>query len=119
MKAKEYYEKYKTGLASAEEKTYLTAAQGFISELLTEAKTIADARHVKFDRGFIPVLRELNEKYKAVVRMFEKEYGGSPIKPDGFELVLEARFPGIMGKLGGRDPRRKVDTHTREGFSDA
>lgn len=115
MKAKEYYEKYKAGLVSVEDKTYLTAAQGFISELMAEAKAIADTRHVRFDKGFIPVLRELNGKYKAVVRMFEKEYGVSPIKLNGFELVLESHFPGIMGKLDARSLRGKVDTHTREG----
>lgn len=78
MKAKEYYEKYKTGLVSADDKTYLPAACGIITELLGETKTVMAARHVKYDKGLIPILREQNDKYKAIVRMFEKEYGAAP-----------------------------------------
>ena len=115
MKAKEDYEKYKAGLVSADEKVSLPAARGIITELMDEIGAVAKARHVQFDRGIIPIFREQNEKYKAVVRLFEKEYGASPIRMDGFELVLESPFPGIMGKLDARSLRGKVDTHTREG----
>jgi len=119
MKAKEYYEKYKTGLASADKETYLSAARGIITELLDETKAVVEARHVKFDRGFIPILREQNDKYKAIVRLFEKEFGASPVRMDGFEIVLESHFPGVVEKMKGRAPRGKIDTHTREGVSDA
>ena len=116
MKAKEYYEKYKAGLLSADNEKYLPAARGLIYDLLDESKAVAEARHVRFDRGFIPVLREQIGKYKAIVRMFEKDYGVSPIRADGFEQVLEEYVPGVLKKT--REPRsasRKVDTHTREG----
>ena len=115
MKAKEYYEKHKAGLINVDKETALTATLGLIYELMNEVEAIVKARHVKYDRGFIPILREQNDKYKAIVRMFEKEYGASPIRTDGFELVLENRFPGITEKLRGpRSASRKVDTHTRE-----
>ena len=119
MKAKEYYEKYKTGLASADNETYLPAARGIIVDLLNETKAVMEARHVKFDKGLIPILREQNDKYKAIVRLFEKEYGASPLREDGFELVLENRFPGVMKEMKGRSGRRNLHTHTREGVSDA
>ena len=119
MKAKEYYEKYKAGLVSADEKVSLPAARGIITELMDEIGAVAKARHVQFDRGIIPIFREQNEKYKAVVRLFEKEYGASPIRMDGFELVLEKHFPGVVEKMKGRAARGKIDTHTREGVSDA
>lgn len=96
MKAKEYYEKYKDGLASEDRDTYLPAAHGLLSDLFLEAEEISRVRHVKFDRGAIPILREQNDKYKAIVRMFHKEFGYSPLKPDGFELVLEEKFPGVV-----------------------
>ena len=101
MKAKEYYEKYKAGLISSEKETYLPAISGFISDLLNEAATVAETRHVRFDRGIIPILREQNMKYKAVIRLFEKEYGASPIRENGFEIVLEDNFPGILKKMNG------------------
>ena len=119
MKAKEYYVKYKAGLVSADDKTYLPAARGIITELLDETKKVMEARHVKYDKGLIPILREQNDKYKAVVRLFEKESGAAPIRMDGFELVLEKHFPGVVEKMKGRRARGKLHTHTREGVSDA
>lgn len=119
MKAKEYYEKHKAGLVNADKETALTATLNLIHELMNEVETVVKARHVKYDKGFIPILREQNDKYKAIVRMFEKEYGVAPIRMDGFELVLENRVPGVVELMKGRSASRKVDTHTREGVSDA
>ena len=103
MKAIEYYEKYKTGLLSEDNETYIPATQGLISDLLDESRALADKRHVQFDRGFIPILREQNEKYKAVFRLFVLDYGASPIKENGFEIILENHFPGVTEKM--KSPR--------------
>lgn len=119
MKAKEYYEKYKTELVSEDEKVQTEAILKFLNDLLTEIETLTKARHVKYDRGLFPVLKELDKKYRAVVRLFEKEFGFTPIRPDGFEIVLENRIPGVVEKMKGRAESKKLDTHTREGGSDA
>lgn len=102
MKAKDLYVKYKDGAMSQEKDVYLPAVRGLVSELIDEIKAIAEVRHVQFDRGLLPIMREQNDKYKAIVRMFEKEYGASPIKPDGFEIVLEDLFPGVTKKMRRR-----------------
>ena len=119
MKAKEYFEKYKAGLLASEDKAFVAAAQCLIYDLFTESKRIVEVRHVKSDSGFIPILKEQNDKYRAIVRMFEREYGVSPIRADGFEIILEQHFPGVVAKMKGRAPCAKVDTHTRKGLSDA
>lgn len=119
MKAKEYFEKYEAYLIYADEKVALPAAHGIVTELMDEIGAVAKARHVQFDRGIIPIFREQNEKYKAVVRLFEKKYGASPIREDGLEIVFEHHFPGVVEKMKGRAARGKIDTHTREGVSDA
>lgn len=99
MKAKDLYAKYKDGVMSQEDAVYIPAVRGLVSDLIGEIKEIAEVRHVQFDRGLLPIMREQNDKYKAIVRMFEKEYGASPIKPDGFEIVLEDLFPGVVKKM--------------------
>ena len=117
MKAKEYFEKYEAGLTDGNEENGNTAIADFLTELVQEIETIKKVRHVQCDRGFLPILKEQNDKYKAVVRMFVKKYGASPIKPEGFEMILEKNFPGmdVVGKMKNpRAPARKVDTHTRE-----
>jgi len=116
MKAQEYYEQYKDGFLNKDEAIYLDAANKFLVELFKEADELRKIRHVKYDRGFLPILREQNEKYRAVVRLFVKKHGASPIKPEGFEEILAERFPGmnVVEKMKGRAPRPEMDTHTRE-----
>ena len=99
MKAKEYYEKYKLDILSVDQGKYIPATQNFIQELFAEMQTISKARNVRFDRGFISIMKEQNDKYKAVVRLFEKEFGASPLRLDGFEMILERRFPGVLEKM--------------------
>ena len=99
MKAKEYYEKYKLDILSVDQGKYIPATQNFIQELFAEMQTISKARNVRFDRGLISIMKEQNDKYKAVVRLFEKEFGASPLRLDGFEMILERRFPGVLEKM--------------------
>ena len=116
MKAKEYYAKYKAGLMSADEEIFLSTIREFLSELFNEINTIKEARHVRFDSGFFPILREQNEKYKAVVRLFEKEYGSSPIREDGLELFLEHMMPEVVKKMKGRAAGANGHAHAHKGF---
>lgn len=96
-KAKEYYELYKVALMN-EEKT-LKAISDLIIELNAEVKELQRLRHVKFDRGLIPILKETNQKWNAIVRLFEKEFGESPIRPDGYKIFWLREMPELEGKI--------------------
>lgn len=96
-KAKEYYELYKVALMNEERATQ--ALSNLIKEFNDEVVELQKIRHVKFDRGLMPILKETNQKWNAIVQLFEKEYGASPIKPDGFKIFWLNNMPELKGKF--------------------
>lgn len=95
MKAKEYYAKYKDRIASLDDGESIQAICDMVTELSIEAKSVCDKRNVRTDCGGTAVLREMNDKYNAVCRMFEKEYGVSPIIKDGFMTYWRRQIPAL------------------------
>ena len=106
MKAKEYYEKYKDQIIGAERDNRTDAYHRFVIELNEEAKALMESRHVKRDSAFWGVIKEINAKWNAISRMFEKEYGASPLRKNGFLLItkeLLARHQKEQEKNGSAD----------------
>ena len=103
MKAREYYTKYKERIASTDDKVSLQGVCDMICELSSEAKEMITKRNIRTNRGSISVLRELNDKYNAICRMFEKEYGASPIKKDGFMSYWRNQIPELDTSLRRKD----------------
>ena len=91
MKAKDYFQKYDDGII-AEAKDPKIRTDGAIAkmfmEFFEEVNTIIEQRHIKFDRGIIPAVDEQNKKWNAVVNMFIKKYGVTPIEKDGFKTAF-------------------------------
>jgi hypothetical protein len=73
MKAKDYFTKYEQALVSSDAEECSAA--------------IAD------------MLKEMNQKWNAIVRLLEKKYGATPIVKDGFQLYWVRRMPQLMGKI--------------------
>lgn len=96
-KAQEYYELYKRALMNPEKSS--RAISDLIIELNIEVKELQKIRHVKFDRGIIPILKETNRKWNAIVCLFEKEYGASPIVRNGFRIFWLDKMPELKGKI--------------------
>lgn len=96
-KAKEYYELYKFDLMDKEKAN--KALSDLIKDLNEEVKELQQIRHVRFDRGMMPILKETNQKWNAIVRLFEKEYGASPIRADGFKIFWLSKMPELNGKI--------------------
>lgn len=92
---------------SADPEVHNAGAKDLINELWDEVKELQKIRHVKFDRGLIAILRQQNDKYKAIVRLFEKDMKLSPIREDGFEFICEKTLPGIREKMTSRASRIK------------
>lgn len=98
-KAKDYYELYKLELMSEDDETVNNALSKFIMAFNDEVSELQKIRHVRFDRGIIPIMKEMNQKWNAVVRLFEKEYGCSPIRLDGFKIFWTQSVPDFEGKI--------------------
>jgi len=64
-----------------------------------EAKILRDKRQVKTDLGFISIVKELDDKYRAFSRLASTstEY----IRPEGFRLYMEVATPELWTLLKG------------------
>lgn len=102
MKAKEYYAKYKEQITSSDDKTSLQAVGDLVLDLSMETKDLIQKRHVQSDCARVAVLREMNDKYNAICNLFEREYGVTPIKPNGFMLYWKRKMPELEKYLDRR-----------------
>lgn len=87
MKAKDYFDKYKNGLASEDKDTYVLTFREMYQEMFKECIDTTKERHVKQDSAVVAVFKEMNERYNALCRLLAKEYGNSPIKENGFAVL--------------------------------
>ena len=87
MNAKEYFEKYGEDIWEEAHDPKIRRdgpmAKMFIA-FSVEVKEIIKERNVKTDDGLMGIIRSQNQKWNAVVNLFVKQYGVSPIKRDGF-----------------------------------
>lgn len=103
MKAKELYAKYKERIASENDEESVRGLCELLADLGAETKELIAKRKVTTDCGGTAVLRELNDKYNAVCRMFERDYGASPIKKDGFMTYWRKQIPELDLRLSGKE----------------
>ena len=99
MKAKDYFAKYEQALASDNSDECSTAIAEMLNEMNSEEQNLLKVRHVKTDAGTFPIFKEMNQKWNAIVRLFEKKYGATPIVKDGFQLYWVRKMPQLMGKI--------------------
>lgn len=99
MKAKQYFEKHQQEMTCGDEKRVQAAINQLVLELNDEAKDMLKARNVNTDRAAVSILRELNDKYNAVIGLFEKHYGASPLMRDGYLNLWKNRIPTIQQYL--------------------
>ena len=99
MKAKDYFAKYEQALASDNSDECSTAIAEMLNEMNSEVQNLLKVRNVKTDAGTFPIFKEMNQKWNAIVRLFEKKYGATPIVKDGFQLYWVRKMPQLMGKI--------------------
>lgn len=99
MKAKDYFAKYEQALASDNSDECSTAIAEMLNEMNSEVQNLLKVRHIKTDAGTFPIFKEMNQKWNAIVRLFEKKYGATPIVKDGFQLYWVRKMPQLMGKI--------------------
>lgn len=102
MKAQEYYVKYRDTLHSPDRDVGLKATSDFLMELNREVKHLLDARKCRNAASFIGVLKEVNQKYNAVMNRFERDFGAAPLVRDGFLEFWKREVPGLDIALRGK-----------------
>lgn len=115
MKAKELYAKHKTAILDADEGTSTAGVAALLNDLSDDMAALIKARHPKTNAATLACVNEINAKYNAVISCFEKEFGASPIKPDGFRQVWKQREPLLKRARDASDERRHLRQSQRFG----
>lgn len=115
MKATEYFAKYddiltkEMGDKSIGESSGLTQ---LAQEFMAEAGELAETRHIRKASSLGSLLKEQNDKWNKLVRLFTLQHGFSPIKTDGFlrltdNLLKEMAARQEEVKTNGGDAQEK------------
>ena len=121
MKAKEIYAKYRHALFEVTDgremkisqsgkvvripKTddeYDEVLQQLWRELVDELNALLKQRKANTDKAFLGAVNEINDKYNAVVNMFERDFGWSPLLRNGFRTELLSM---VNAKLSGKEEK--------------
>lgn len=87
-----YYAQYHEALMMTGDKGD-EALNNLVRDFLAEMKELIETRHIKTDRGAVSVIVELNDKWNAIVSIFEKRGEKSPIVRNGFRIYMESQIP--------------------------
>lgn len=96
MKVKQYASEYVAKLnhsKTEEEINHIT--MDLLIRLMKESEDLARKRHVKFDKGFIPICKELNQKWNVIADLVEKEMGMEVLRPNTYRDFLFLKVPGM------------------------
>lgn len=96
MKAKEYYAMLEKAKTDSE---FMEVCNTVIKSLNQEAKDLIKSRSVKTGRGVASIIRELNDKWNAIVALFEKNHGISPLARNAFLRAWANQMPELKPYL--------------------
>lgn len=106
MKAIDYYNKYHDGLLSPAADTQSKAISAFVIELSQESQKMMSDRGGKSASALAGVIRELNQKYNAVMCLFQKKDGTAPMIQDGFLAFWKREVPELNIIMAARRMQR-------------
>lgn len=93
MKAKDYFEKYENAIIEDVKGNSTSGISKLLIELSEEVEAIYRKRGGKSNCALIGVIKELNQKWNAIGALFEKRYGASPLKRNGFIKYWKNQLP--------------------------
>lgn len=99
MKAKEYYTSVKEAIEIGTATALKNAADNMFLGMNREVQELQEKRHIQFDRGIFPVIKEMNDEWNAVVDLIEKDYGWSPIIRDAYKKFWIAKIPELESHI--------------------
>ena len=101
MKAKDYFEKYEERILDGDTQDI----SDLFIEMTKESQEIMKLRNCKSNSAAAGVVREMNDKWNAIVAMFEKKYHGlSPLRRDGFKNYFLREIPEMARYLNPQKP---------------
>ena len=89
MKASDYFEKYKERITTQD------GVSDLFIEMSKEVGEIAKERKALTDSASRAIVQEINQKWNALCRMFEKEYGRPVLKRNGFLDFWKSKIPNL------------------------
>lgn len=93
MKAKEYYEKYKTSIevpnCHLNEDEVSNSLLKLFDEMHKEMFELVKTRNVKSVPAFKSLVKEFNIKWNCIKRMFEQNGSECAMKTDGFYIAMK------------------------------
>lgn len=92
MKAKEYVERYKKVTPEEKNKEIVK----IVYEMIFEFEAICKGRNVQKRSGALSVFLELEQKWKAIVRLLT----GEGLRDDGFRVIFSKKAPELARSLG-------------------
>lgn len=93
MKAKEYFEKYDQLIIQEVKNGESKHTASLLFELSGEVKKLSEQRHIHKGEAVISIIKEINTKWNSICSMFEKKYGVSPIRWNGFKEFWKHEMP--------------------------
>lgn len=99
MKAKDYFDKYESAFVENEGENAAKAATDLLIEMSKDVEKLYNARGGKTNSAFAGVIKEINQKWNAVGSLFEKKYGASPLKRNGFIDFWKQEMPILVDIL--------------------
>lgn len=95
LKAKDYFEKYEQSIIDPQstDEARAGAASNLLLEMCTESQTVLKKRNAQTGTALMAIIKEFNQKWNAICRMFESKYGESPLIRDGFKNFWFDRMP--------------------------
>lgn len=93
MKVQDYYMKYKEYFEDAKDESEINnIITEIVKEMNQELFEITNKRQIKTDRAVLAVVKEMNQKWNALIRIFEKEKIQCFMKVDGFKSMWMNRL---------------------------
>lgn len=96
MKALEYYNKYGPEFFNLKAKDEIDdIVLSLIREFNQEIVSLCEIRKVETNMGMAGIILELNQKWNALITLFVKGYGLSPIVTDGYKRFWLLQSPDL------------------------
>lgn len=91
MKARDYFEKYDTLIMEEQKNGEIGTTKKLLLEMSDEVTAVCKQRKAVKDEAVIAVLKEINQKWNAICRMYEKN--------TAFRCYWMTAMPELAGKL--------------------
>jgi hypothetical protein len=93
MKAKQYFEKYGELIMDNHKNGSIHYIKKLLADMSVEARTLCEKRNAQCDSAAVATFKEMNQRWNTLCSMFEKRYGSSPIKRNGFMEYWKKAMP--------------------------